>query len=240
MLIFTLAATPLLAQTNTGELRLKVLDPQGLAARTSVELRSDRNQYQTVFTSDDSGEIRAKRLPYGLYQIRIDQAGFVPVSESVEIRSALPTERIIHLALASAASSVQVNETETLIDPDAAGTVNRVGADTIQRRTSSLPGRSLQDLVNSQPGWLYEGNAVLHPRGSEYQTQVVVDGMPLTDNRSPSFGPEIEADDIDSMSVYTAGFPAEYGRKMGGVIEVNTLKDTQTGLHGQVVLSGGS
>jgi hypothetical protein len=23
--------------------------------------------------------------------------------------------------------------------------------------------------VNSQPGWLYEGNAVLHPRGSEYQ-----------------------------------------------------------------------
>ena len=50
--------------------------------------------------------------------------------------------------------------------------------------------------MNSQPGWLYEGNAVLHPRGSEYQTQFVVDGIPLTDNRSPSFGPEIEADDV--------------------------------------------
>ncbi len=47
----------------------------------------------------------------------------------------------------------------------------------------------MQDLVNSQPGWLYEGNAVLHPRGSEYQTQFVVDGIPLTDNRSPGFGP---------------------------------------------------
>ena len=94
--------------------------------------------------------------------------------------------------------------------------------------------------MNSQPGWLYEGNAVLHPRGSEYQTQFVVDGIPLTDNRSPSFGPEIEADDVQSMSIYTAGIPAEYGRKMGGVVELNTLQDPQPGFHGQVVLSGGS
>jgi len=62
-------------------------------------------------------------------------------------------------------------------------------------------------LVNSQPGWLYEGNAVLHPRGSEYQTQFVVDGIPLTDNRSPSFGPAIDADDVQSLSIYTGGIP---------------------------------
>ena len=42
------------------------------------------------------------------------------------------------------------------------------------------------------------------------------------------------------MSIYTAGIPAEYGRKMGGVVEVNTLQDSQPGFHGQVVLSGGS
>ena len=81
--------------------------------------------------------------------------------------------------------------------------------------------------MNSQPGWLYEGNAVLHPRGSEYQTQLVVDGIPLTDNRSPSFGPEIEADDVQSMSIYTAGIPAEYGRKMGGVVEMVTTQEIQ-------------
>jgi hypothetical protein len=62
----------------------------------------------------------------------------------------------------------------------------------------------------------------------------------LTDNRSPSFGPEIGADDLDSMSVFTATFPAEYGRKMGGVVELNTAKDDREGFHGEVVLSGGS
>ena len=33
------------------------------------------------------------------------------------------------------------------------------------------------------------------------KTQFVVDGIPLMDNRSPSFGPEIEADDVQSMSI---------------------------------------
>jgi hypothetical protein len=64
--------------------------------------------------------------------------------------------------------------------------------------------------------------------------------FPLTDNRSPSFGPQIEADDVQSMTIYTAGIPAEYGRKMGGVVEVNTLQDSQSGFHGQLVLSGSS
>jgi hypothetical protein len=136
--------------------------------------------------------------------------------------------------------SVTVNAGSTLVNPDQAGSVNQIGSGAIQDRLGSLPGRSLQDLVNAQPGWLYEGNAVLHPRGSEYQTQFVVDGIPLTDNRSPGFGPEIEADDVESITVYTAGIPAEYGRKMGGVIEVNTLRDLKPGTHGDIVLSGGS
>jgi hypothetical protein len=60
------------------------------------------------------------------------------------------------------------------------------------------------------------------------------------DNRSPSFGPEIEADDVQSLSVFTAGVPAEYGRKMGGVVEVNTKHDIRRGMHGQLALYGGS
>jgi hypothetical protein len=158
----------------------------------------------------------------------------------VEVRSAVPRDYSIKLAIAAVNTSVTVQGIDTLIDPHRAGSVNEIGSEAISNRTASLPGRSMQDLVNAQPGWLYEGNAVLHPRGSEYQTQFVVDGIPLTDNRSPGMGPEIEADDVDSVSVYTAGIPAEFGRKMGGVIEVNTVKPAKGGLHGQVDLSGGS
>jgi hypothetical protein len=238
--IFFFCAVPLFCQSNSGELRLLVKDPDGLGVKTMVQIVSRANQYRNTLTTSDLGNLDVQRLPYGIYQIEIKQSGFASVSESVEIHSSIPTKYAIQLKLPSVNESVTVSAANTLIDPDQAGSVNQVGSDLIQTRVSSVPGRSLQDLVNSQPGWLYEGNAVLHPRGSEYQTQFVVDGIPLTDNRSPSFGPEIEADDVQSLSVYTAGIPAEYGRKMGGVVEVNTIQDSQAGFHGDVVLSGGS
>jgi hypothetical protein len=240
LFIILAGASALCAQTNTGELRLRVTDPAGLAARATVDVSSDAIEYRHRFTTDRDGAVVAKLLPFGVYQVRIRAQGFVELSETIEIRSVLPLARTISLRIAPVSSSISVSANNTLIDPDQAGASNQIGTGTIQNRLSSLPGRSLQDLANSQPGWLYEGNAVLHPRGSEYQTQFVIDGIPLTDNRSPSFGPEIEADDVQSMSVYTAGIPAEYGRKLGGVIELNSLADSQEGFHGQAVLSGGS
>src|SRR5271170_2576388 len=238
--LFFLSVSVVWSQANNGELRLKVTDPSGLGVKATVQIVSQANQYRNTLATDDQGNVVAQRLPYGVYQIEIRQPGFVEVSEPVEIRSSIPKEFTVQLKLSLVNQSVTVNSVNTLIDPDQAGSVSQVGSDFVEDRVGSVPGRSMQDLVNSQPGWLYEGNAVLHPRGSEYQTQFVVDGIPLTDNRSPSFGPEIEADDVQSMSIYTAGFPAEYGRKMGGVVEVNTLQNPAAGFHGQVVLSGGS
>jgi hypothetical protein len=235
-----LLALPLAAQSTMGELHLRVTDPRGSGTKASVQIVSEANQYESTFATDDSGVLVAKRLPFGLYDVRVEQPGFAPASASIEVRSAVPVEYSIKLNLPSVNTSVTVRATETLVDPHRSSSVNEIGEQTIQTRTTSLPGRSLQDLVNSQPGWTYEGNAVLHPRGTEYQTQFVLDGIPLTDNRSPGLGPEVEADDIDSLTVYTAGIPAEFGRKMGGIVEVNTLKDAAPGMHGQVVLSGGS
>ena len=238
-LVFLLSLR-LFCQSNSGELRLRVVDPSGAGTKATVQLTSPANEYRKTLVTGDQGNLDVQRVPYGIYELEIDQPGFAPLHDSIEIRSSLPIDRKLQLKLAAVNQSVMVSTAGTLIDPSEPGSVSQIGSELIKKKLGSVPGRDLQDLVNSQPGWLYEGNAVLHPRGSEYQTQFVVDGIPLTDNRSPSFGPEIEADDVESMSIYTAGIPAEYGRKMGGVVEVNTLQDSQAGLHGQIVLSGGS
>jgi hypothetical protein len=238
--LLLLTALPAIGQVNYGELRLKLTDPSGTGVQASVELTCAGNGYGKTFTSDASGNLAVQSMPYGIYEIRVTKSGFAPLSTSVDVRSALPVSESIYLHVASVVTKVNVAATSTLIDPDSQSSVMQIGAKQIEERLSSLPGRSVQDLVNSQPGWLYEGNAVLHPRGSEYQTQFVIDGIPLTDNRSPSFGPEIEADDLDGLSIYTAGYPAEYGRKMGGVVELDTRRQTDAGAHGQLVLSGGS
>ncbi|MGC1869381.1 MAG: TonB-dependent receptor [Acidobacteriaceae bacterium] len=225
---------------NTGELRVVVTDPAGPAAHVPVTVSSEGTHYHNTLITNASGIIDCKELPFGMYSVQVDRLGFAPASIRADIHSAIPVKRSLHLDLTPITTVVKVSTPNTLIDPYMPSSVMEIGSQQIQDRVRSLPGRSVQNLVNSQPGWLYEGNAVLHPRGSEYQTQFVINGIPLTDNRSPSFGPEIEANDLSSISIYTAGFPAEFGRKMGGVVELNTIRDTNPGLHGQVVLSGGS
>jgi TonB-dependent Receptor Plug Domain len=239
-LVLISCSSILFGQSNSGELRLKVVDPSGGGVKTSIRIVSQANEFAQTLVTSDQGIVDIQRLPYGRYQVEIRQPSFAPAAEPIEIHSSVPTELTVHLKLPSVNETLNVTAENTLIDPDQSGSVNQIGSDILQYRQSSIPGRSLQDLVNTQPGWLYEGNAVLHPRGSEYQTQFVVDGIPLTDNRSPSFGPAIDADDVQSLSIYTAGIPAEYGRKMGGVVEINTLQNSQPGFHGQLVLSGGS
>lgn len=228
------------AQANRGELRLSVADPSGAALRTRIELDSDASHYHQSLETDSTGRLTFPSLPFGVYRLSIEQQGFTTYHAVIDMHSTIPQDRHIQLAMAGVETQIRVQDVSTLVDPHAASSAFQIGSEQIEGRLSSLPGRSVQDLVVSQPGWLYEGNAVLHPRGSEYQTQFVVDGIPLTDNRSPSFGPEIEADDLESMSVYTAGFPAEYGRKMGGVVELNTRHQTDPGFHGEFVTSGGS
>src|SRR5271166_6416076 len=240
LVLALLPALPAEAQSNAGELRLKVTGPDALPLKAAVELSNDSLQFRRSFLTDDAGQLIARNLPFGRYHLQVHRESFSPYDGLIEVHYALPANYVVKLGIATLSTAINVTAETTLLDPERTTTINHLDSKAIADRPASLPGRSLPDLINSQPGWLYEGNAVLHPRGSEYQTQFVVDGIPLTDNRSPSLGPELEADDVDSLTIYTAGIPAEYGRKMGGVIEVNTLRDAQSGLHGQVVLSGGS
>lgn len=227
-------------QSNTGELRLTVTDGGGLPIATAVQLVSEANQVRQSLQTSDAGTLVAKRLPFGRYRVEISRTGFTTYTGLVEITSALPKEFHVTLAVAAVTTQVTVNPHETLLDPYQSSTRSHIGAEALERRVTAAPGRSLSDLVNTQPGWLLEANGILHPRGSEYAVQYVVDGLPITDNRSPSFAPALEAESAQSLTIMTAGYPAEYGRKLGGVVEVVTAGDGRTGWRGSLTASGGS
>jgi hypothetical protein len=228
------------APTATGELRLIVTDAAGLPLTSAVELVSESNQVREQLQTEADGTVVARRLPFGTYRVAVAREGFAAYAGLIEVRSSLPTEYRVTLSLAPLQAEVTVTPEETLINPQQPTAVQRIGAVALQQRTTALPGRGLPDLVNTQPGWLLEANGVLHPRGSEYDIQYVVDGLPLTDNRSPAFAPAVEAAEAHSISILTAGYPAEYGRKLGGIIEVVTGGETRRGFHGDAAASVGS
>jgi hypothetical protein len=233
-------ALPAAAQRERGELQIDVHDPQGAALAATGELVSEVNQFHLSFTVGDDGRFAARDLAYGVYRVSVARTGFVAEAQLVEIRSVLPQHLSLTLGLQPVETQVQVSETETLIDTTRTNAVYTIGSQTVSEQLSSQPGRGVLNVVDAQPGWVYEANGVLHPRGSEYDVQFVVDGLPMTENRSPAFAPPIESNQVESMRVMTAGFPAEYGRKLGGVVEVSSPKNNPAGLHGEFEAEGGS
>ena len=188
-----LLSSVVFGQANTGELRLFVTDQSGAPIETAIGLVSEGNQYKRVLESDNHGRVFAKRLPFGLYTLSIDRSGFSTVRQIVDIQSALPKELKIALAVGPVkTTTLEVSSAETLIDPYAISSERRIGGNTITDRLSTPPGRSVAELVNQEPGWMFEANGILHPRAEEYQVQYVIDGMPLTENRSAAYVADFE------------------------------------------------
>ena len=228
------------AQRVRGELRVEVRDSQGTAVAASAELVSEANQVRRTIPIAPDGRATVQDLPFGIYRLSLTAENFAPWNKLIEIRSEVPVRIVATLGVAPVTTEVEVNDSATLVDPSSTGTIYSIGRQAISEEIPAQPGRDLSDLVNEQPGWLTEANGVLHPRGSEYDVQYIFDGLPLTQNRSPAFAPAFDADEMESMRVLTAGFPAEYGRKLGGIVEVTTTKDVPSGLHGQFEAEGGS
>lgn len=233
-------ALPVAAQQDRGELRIEVHDPQGAVLAAGGELVSVGNQFRLNFQVGEDGRYIARELAFGVYRVSLERGGFVPSTQLVEIRSLAPQQLSVTLGLTPVETQVEVNDAGTLVDPSRTGTVYTIGSQSISEQLSPQPGRGILSVVDAQPGWLYEANGTLHPRGSEYDVQFVVDGLPLTENRSPTFAPPFESGDVESMRVMTADFPAEYGRKLGGVVEITSPKNTPAGLHGEFDVEGGS
>jgi hypothetical protein len=228
------------AQHGRGELQIEVRDPQGQSAAAVAELVSESNHVRKDFAIAADGRYLAPELAFGVYRLTVSAKGFAPWTGLVEVRSEVPVRVVVVLGVAAVNMKIEVSDAATLLDPSENGTIYSMGAETLREHVAAQNGRDLSDAVNDQPGWLYEANGVLHPRASEYQVQYVLDGIPLTQNRSPAFAPPFDSGDVESMRVMTAGFPAEYGRKLGGVIELTTEKNPPEGWHGRFEAGGGS
>jgi hypothetical protein len=66
-LFLALWVLPLLAQSNTGELRLNVTTQTGVALKGSVEIGSDASHNLQSLLTDDTGNLAVKRLSFGVY-----------------------------------------------------------------------------------------------------------------------------------------------------------------------------
>jgi len=213
------------AQTRIGTVQGTVQDPTGArVAGAAVTIMQSVTGYTQATQTDAEGKFRLVNVPFNIYMVRAEAGGFQIATQTIDLESTAPLNLDFKLTVTGATETVTVtdNPSGALVEPDKTSSDTDINQTLIERQAGASPSRGIESIVASVPGFAPDDNGRLHPRGSESQVQYVVDGVPITDNLSAIFSTSLDARTLRTVEVLTGGIPAEFGDKLGGVVNVNT------------------
>src|SRR5690606_34697395 len=108
----------------TATLLGQVSDPAGSGVPAAVVTLSNvATGFERTAEADESGLFSLRNIPLQGYELEISAEGFRSHREAISLRSNVPVERLVPLAIAAQSETLQVSAVEhaTLIDVEATG-----------------------------------------------------------------------------------------------------------------------
>jgi hypothetical protein len=232
------AATGAFAATTTGTLFGTVTDADGSALPgVTVTISSQALQGTRTATTNATGEYNFALLPPGTYRAEYDLSSFEKVVRTGIVVSLDQATKVnVTLAIARVAESVEVSGETVVIDPTRTNTQLNLKEDHLKYATVGLARRSYQNVVLEAPGVANQTGAGGNPSvfGSNLgQNSFLIDGLNTTDPVTHTFTSNFTFDSIQEIAIQTSGFEAEYGKAIGGIINVIT-KSGGNDFHGSL------
>ncbi len=215
-------ALPALAVDLNATIKGTVTDESGLAVpRVPMVLTSPSLQGDREASTDDSGRYRFTPLPPGEYVLTASHPNF-RTWQSPEIRIQIAQTLQVDIELpekGSADEEITVIGEAPAVDVENVGTGVTLGEEFLKNLPNEA--RDYQSAMAVAPGVVGGGNSNMH--GSFYSSnQYYMDGINVTDPVTNTFSMNINYDAIDSIQVITGGMDAEYGRALGGAVNLVT------------------
>ena len=193
----------------------------GVLPGVSVTLSNAVSGFTRDAVTDQTGRFVFSNVPPNGYHLTAALSGFGPFQHDVDVRSGVPIDIAVTLAVAGAATSVSVVGHADLIERDATA-----HTDIDQRMMNKLPIEITAGLnrvvMMASPGVVADSNSFFHPIGDHAQTQFSIDNQPVTDQQSRVYSNQISTGAVQSMEIITGVAPAEYGDKSSLVVHIVT------------------
>lgn len=222
---------PTLAQTATGDITGRVLDPSGaVVTNATVAIRSTDTGLTRTATTNEEGEYTITQLPPGNYEITITAQGFSKVIvKDVPINVGTRQTRNIEVKAGAVTETVEINADAALIETtksDIAGVVTPVEVQNLPLINRTFASLSVimpeaRPVGNFDPTKTRVGNFAMNG-GDGRQLDVNVDGGDNKDNVVGSLLQNFAYESIQEFQVLQHRWTAEAGRAVGGVVNVIT------------------
>jgi outer membrane receptor protein involved in Fe transport len=191
----------------------------------TVEANSTNLQGSRIAVTSNDGRYRFVSLPPGNYTVTASLAGLGSASKSTTV--ALDSTATVNLRLElSAKEAITVTGEAPIIDT----TSTTGGTNYTSAVISKLPvNRNYTDIIKSNPGVNTDQGdtqgralALTVYGATSVENQFIIDGVNTTNVIRGFQGKAINAEFIQEVEIKTGGYPAEYGRALGGVVNVIT------------------
>lgn len=235
MAILCLGVTVAFAQQGTtGEIRGIITDEQGAAVvGAKVLVKNMGTGIERTVMSDERGRYRALLLPVGQYEVTVEKESFKKWQQTgITVQVGDLNTLNIRLEVGEFSSVVTLTGDAAVIET----TRTSVSAVVGEKYIDNLPinGRDYRDFVLITPTTsVSDRNGVTIGGSRGMYTNLTVDGA---DNNSAFFGEQnggeidpsftVSQESVKEFRVLNAGFNAEFGRSIGGLINVVTKSGT--------------
>jgi hypothetical protein len=220
-----------LSQT-TGTIEGTVTDSSGsVLPGVSVEARSASLQGVRSATTDGRGGYRFPAVPPGTYTVKASLAGFTTAEKLGYVTLDSTATVDLQLQVAAEAQVLVTGEAPT-IDLSSTTTGTNYTAKVLERMSI---GRNYADIVLSQPGVNLDTSQNMPGGGmgdrvvnialygsTSLENLYLIDGINTTNVIRGFQGKAINPESMQEVEIKTGGYQAEYGRALGGVINVIT------------------
>jgi hypothetical protein len=227
---FFLALAPLqaFAQTETGQLTVKAVDPQGaVVPGATITVKSVERGSTVTANTNEEGVAVLPSLQPGYYDVTTTGAGFAPLTQRVQITvgaklaieaAISPQAQAESITVIAGESGVQVN-TQTQELSNVVSQKQLTELPTLTRNPYDLVGLS-GNVSPGDPSARGTGFAINGQRAAS--TNILLDGGENVDTFTASVGQSVPLDSVQEFRIITSNFSAEYGRASGGIVNVAT------------------
>lgn len=238
--VFILSVGPARAQSEAvirGELVAKA--DGSVLAQGTVTLKSIATGASMQATVDPTGRFAFPNVSPGEYILTGASDGF----SNRDVRLILEPREVRTVTLPLSVRGVAVSVTVTGELAPLPSTHSPSSTVLPAERLESVPvsqRTSLPDaIVTAAPGMIRGHDDFVHIRGEEIALNPLINGVAFWENAHAVFSAGFSPDVIETANVMTGGFPAEYGNRFGGVVDVVTKSGLRMDNSGSVTVNGG-
>ncbi|MHB1001368.1 MAG: TonB-dependent receptor [Armatimonadota bacterium] len=204
---------------TTGIISGTISDASSGAMISRAQVQIDGIDTQLI--SNDDGYYVITNVAPGDYKVSVSADGYAPSAKNqISVLMDITTTVDFQLSLSVAAEQdIVVTEAKPVIQRDLVPTMYVVDAKR-EAMTRSNPNTMYQipGLVATQPGIITDADGWPHIRGGRAnQVGYLIDGIPVTEPVTNSFGTNTVTVGMDKMEIFTGGYRPEYGNAISGV-----------------------